>query len=201
MKPLVYIVIAIVVTAGIGTFVYFFLLKGKLGPSCPVCSPPGEWSRCDESYKKTRNNYKCSEETGFKCESYIEESICETSISLHGNVGLDITISPTKDKYVKGNVTVSINAIPIDSGRLMVMLSPKGVELTDNPYLTPGVIVQYLEPVSGQNVTINTKRVDDGEYNIVVAVANPNQDSAEKTPWVDFVQTELVVENTIQDLK
>ncbi len=43
---------------------------------CPSCPEPGEWSECVNE-TKTRTNYKCSEETDFKCVSYIEITECE----------------------------------------------------------------------------------------------------------------------------
>jgi len=42
---------------------------------CPICSEPTEWSNCIDN-KQTRTNYRCSAETNYVCQSYIEERDC-----------------------------------------------------------------------------------------------------------------------------
>jgi len=43
---------------------------------CPVCPSPSAWGECVDN-KQNRTNYRCSEETNYTCESYVEEQGCE----------------------------------------------------------------------------------------------------------------------------
>jgi len=188
-----YIVISFVVSLIIGVAGYFLVVKERIGPKCPQCPPPEEWSKCDENNKKTRTNYSCGKDTNYECKGYKEEELCKTSISAQGKNGLGVTVSPTKDKYIEGIITVSIDSLPSNSGEVIVLLSPKDEKLTDNPYLTPGVFIKYLEPQKGQSVEIDTRGVSNGEYKLDILVEPKTQ--TEAVSWSDLIQIPFVVEN------
>jgi len=46
---------------------------------CPVCPSPSVWGECVEG-KQSRTDYRCSEETNYTCESYVEERSCEVPL-------------------------------------------------------------------------------------------------------------------------
>ena len=55
-----------------------FAIAGQPKPEikqCPPCPFPTAWSDCTDG-KQTRTNYKCSEQTGYKCVPYAEEQKC-----------------------------------------------------------------------------------------------------------------------------
>jgi len=66
------------------------------GSQCPQCPSPGSYSECDDQGIMTRTNYRCSEATGYQCESYAEEKTCTTGITEGSDAESDTENAPSE---------------------------------------------------------------------------------------------------------
>lgn len=179
------VIISVVLIVGI-----FIFLGGK---SCPECPQASSWSKCNQDAIKTRTNYKCSEETNYQCQSYIEESQCKTELPIKGAKGLDVVITPTLDELVKGTIKININSVPSNVEKIWIMMGPQGQQpqAGEDPFKMPNTIIQIEDATAGKIIFIDTAKVSNGVYNLgVMATNNPNG-----APWEDVIQTQIVVEN------
>ena len=120
--------------------------------------------------------------------------VIKTQIELE-NKGLEVIVSPTEGKKVKGVITVEIKKFPLGSAKLVVMLSPQGIGEISDPFNTPNVIMQYAE-AAVTAILIDTKSVENGVYNLAVMGSRKAELAQNDTsPWVAVVQTQVVVEN------
>ena len=161
------------------------------GQKCPQCLDLSSWSKCNDQAIKTKTNYKCSAETNYACQSYEETTKCKTEISLKGNKGLDVVVSPILDEIVNGVIKVSVNLIPSEGTKIWIMLSPQGISQIEDPFKEPNVIIQIVDASAGQSVFLDTIKIKNGVYNLgIMTTVNPSGG-----PWTDIVQTQLIVEN------
>ena len=163
------------------------------GPSCPQCPSPSAWSSCNDDAQKTRTNYRCGEETSYQCESYTEQEACRTSLSLAGQNGLSVTISPAVEETVKGIVKATLETVPSGVTKVWVMMTPQGwqPEEGEDPFTSPNVILQVEDASVGKSVYVDTANVENGVYTLgVMVTSNPSG-----APWTDVVQTQLLVQN------
>ena len=115
----------------------------------------------------------------------------QTEIELE-NDGLKSKISPTEGKKVSGVITVSVNNFPSETAKLLVMISPQGLQgdLDNNP----NVMMEWIgQPTAGQEILLDTTKVENGVYNLGVCAAP--EEAPENYPWIAVVQTQLIVEN------
>ncbi len=163
------------------------------GQSCPQCPSPSAWSSCNADAQKTRTSYMCGEETSYQCESYVEQEACKTALSLAGQNGLSVTLSPTVDETVNGIIKATLETVPPDVTKVWVMMTPQGwqPEEGEDPFTSPNVILQVEDAVAGKSVYVDTEKVENGVYTLgVMVTSNPSG-----APWTDVVQTQLVVQN------
>ena len=155
------------------------VLSGCTKPKCPDCQNPGTWSSCSEDGVKTRTNYRCGEETEYKCVSYTEEKNCETQIVLKGGVSdLETTISPTLDETVKGIIKVESVAVPDGTTNIVVLLLK---QITNNEGKPDQEIVVREVDASGSDgwkVFIDTTMYIHGEYDWVICFKAENLKTA-----------------------
>jgi hypothetical protein len=93
----------------------FVLISGCIGgtPTCPECPTPSTYSECNDQAVKTRTDYRCNEATNFQCESYTQETQCETEITLTGNI--DATVIPSIEEKVQGVIKIEVKNVPADA--------------------------------------------------------------------------------------
>lgn len=163
------------------------------GPACPACPSASAWSSCSADAQKSRTNYKCGEETSYACESYAEQGTCSTALSLAGQNGLSVTVSPTLDENVKGVTKATLDSIPSGVTKVWVMMTPQGwaPKEGEDPFSAPDVILQVEDAAAGKSVYLDTTKVENGVYTLgVMVTSNPSG-----APWTDVVQTQLLVGN------
>jgi len=115
----------------------------------------------------------------------------KTEINLENN-GLKVKISPTEDKKVSGVVTVTLQNIPSETTKMLVSMTPQGFK--GDLYNDPNVIIQWIEnPSAGQEILLDTTKVENGVYGIGVAATY--EGAPESSPWIALVQTQVNVQN------
>ena len=112
-------------------------------------------------------------------------------ITLENN-GLKVKISPTEDKKVSGVITVTLQNIPTKTTKILVSLAPQGFK--GDLYSDPNVIIQWVEePSIGQEILLDTTKVENGVYGIGVSATY--EGAPESSPWIALVQTQVNVQN------
>ena len=107
--------------------------------------------------------------------------------------GLDVTVAPVQDGRTAGMITVTINSIPSDADRVIVMLRPENEE-TGDPLTNPNILLESIAlPLSGQEVLLDTTTLANGPYTIVVTATC--EEAPQDSPWIAVVQNPLIVEN------
>jgi len=182
------ILIAVILVIIIGVVAIFSLSK----PKCQ-CEAPSAWSKCDSKLMKIRINYRCGADNNYTCASYEEEQPCQTELKKTGSAGLGVTISPVLEDTVKGIIKVNVDSLPSDAAKVMVMMGPQGMDPNKDPFNQPNVIVQFADPVIGSKVMIDTKKLENGIYNM--GITSSKKDPAGGFPWSDVISLQLVVEN------
>lgn len=115
----------------------------------------------------------------------------KTEINLENN-GLKVKISPTEDKKVSGIITVTLQNIPSKTTKILVSMAPQGFK--GDLYNDPNVIIQWVEePSIGQEILLDTTKVENGVYGIGVAATY--EGAPESSPWIALVQTQVNVQN------
>lgn len=153
-------------------------------PACPDCPSPGTWSACNEDAIKTRTNYRCSEATEFECQSYTEDMACGNQIFMRGTKSLEAVISPSVDENVKGIIKVEAVSVPPNTELVNFLLMSEGT-----------VIVREVDTsaTDGWKAMFDTTKLENGLYDMFVG---PSYNGApEESPWLDFAQTQIVVNN------
>jgi len=115
----------------------------------------------------------------------------KTEINLENN-GLKVRISPTEDKKISGIITVTLQNIPSKTTRILISMTPQGFK--GDLYNDPNVIIQWVEdPSSGQEILLDTTKVENGIYGIGVLATYDG--APESNPWIAIVQTQVNVQN------
>ena len=115
----------------------------------------------------------------------------KTEINLENN-GLKVRISPTEDSKVSGTITVTLQSIPSKTTEILVSMAPQGFK--GDLYNDPNVIIQWIEnPSVGQEILLDTTKVENGVYGIGVAATY--EGAPEASPWIALVQAQVNVEN------
>ncbi|HEC75652.1 MAG TPA: hypothetical protein ENI33_00125 [Thermoplasmatales archaeon] len=120
-----------------------------------------------------------------------QEKQSKTEINLENN-GLKVKISPTNDSKVSGVITVTLEGIPSEATKILVSMSPQGFQ--GDLYNDSNVIIQWIDnPSAGQEILLDTTKVENGVYNIGAAATY--EGAPESSPWIALVQTQVNVQN------
>ncbi len=115
----------------------------------------------------------------------------QTKISLENN-GLNVEISPTNNKEVKGVITIKLISVPPQTTKVLISLAPQGFK--GDLYNSSNVIIQWIEnPSNGQEILLDTTKVENGVYGIGVGATY--EGAPESSPWIALVQTQVNVQN------
>ena len=107
--------------------------------------------------------------------------------------GLSVTISPTRGNNVSDIITLTINSVPAETDRLLVVITPKEVPDDLNELLTDPNVITQLVGKDTEQVMINTSFAENGSY-ILGVMALPEQQQ-EGIPWIAIVQSQLIFDN------
>ena len=118
----------------------------------------------------------------------------QTEISLENN-GLKIRIVPTEGKKIGGVVIIRLEGLPSKADKLLVSMVPQGFHGSgEELYNNSNVIIEWKDkPFVGQEILIDTEKVQNGVYNI--GVSTSYEGAPESSPWSAVVQTQVIVEN------
>ncbi|MCD6575699.1 MAG: hypothetical protein J7K73_00900 [Nanoarchaeota archaeon] len=115
----------------------------------------------------------------------------KTEMSLENN-GLKVKISPVEDKVVSGVITVTLESVPPSTTKILISMVPQGFQ--GDLYNSSDVIIQWVDdPSSGQEILLDTTKVQNGVYGIGVAATY--EGAPEESPWSALIQTQVNVQN------
>ena len=118
-----------------------------------------------------------------------------TEINIESN-GLSVKISPTEGNNVTGVLTLRLVSLPSRTDRVLVVLIQQGYTgPTENSPLTRQGLVEWPpQPAAGQEVLLDTSKVENGVYNLNVAAGSAEASSS--TPWLAVVSMQVLVDNS-----
>jgi len=118
-----------------------------------------------------------------------------TEINTENN-GLSVKISPTEDNTVAGIVTVRLVSLPSQTDSILVVLIQQGYSgpTESSPLTRQGLVERLLKPAAGQEVLLDTSKVETGVYNLNVAAGLAEAPS--DNPWLAVVSVQVVVNNS-----
>jgi len=161
---------------------------------CQTCPTLGPWSKCTQELVKTRTNYRCSEETNYACESYIEEKNCETEIRVKGDRGiLEAVISPTIDESVKGIIKVEVLKVPEGTEVIKFIFAPQEVAIGAQMDISKVIIESDSSGTDGWKAFFDTTKVKNGLYKILIG--STYQGAPDENPWLDYTFLQVITDN------
>ncbi|RLI80510.1 hypothetical protein DRP05_00640 [Archaeoglobales archaeon] len=133
----------------------------------------------------------CTQQSKQEQTSQAETEQPKKEINLENN-GLKVKISLTENKKVSGVISVTLEAIPSKTTKILVSMAPQGFK--GDLYNDPNVIIQWInDPSVGQEILLDTTKIQNGVYGIGVAATY--EGAPESSPWIALVQTQVNVQN------
>jgi len=112
----------------------------------------------------------------------------QRSISISEN-GLMANIQPVIGSTISKTINIQINKVPENSRQILLILKPKNLPASENPFAAPNVIAKFLDPLP-QQVAIDTQSVENGNYELYIGIS-----SKDSQGWLAESRTNLDVKN------